>query len=170
MEIRDAVPADAASIMEIYNDAVINTTAIWNDITVDTPNRVNWMADRNKLGYPVLVVVDGQNKVLGYASFGDWRPHDGYKYTVEHSVYLHKDARGLGLGLQMMKALIVRAQAIGKHVMVAAIEAGNQPSIELHKKLGFVEVGLMPEVGTKFGRWLDLAFLQLKLSEGPPAA
>lgn len=169
MEIRDALASDAASIMEIYNDAVVNTTAIWNDITVDTPNRVSWMADRNKLGYPVLVVVNEHNQVLGYASFGDWRPHDGYKYTVEHSVYVHKEARGLGLGMRLMHALIERAQKIGKHVMVAAIEAGNQPSIELHKKLGFVEVGLMPEVGTKFGRWLDLAFLQLKLSEGPPA-
>ena len=168
MEIRDALPADAGSIMSIYNDAVINTTAIWNDITVDAPNRVNWMAERQKLGYPVLVAVDAQNNVLGYASFGDWRAFDGYKYTIEHSVYVHKDARGSGIGKQLMQVLILRAKSLGKHVMVAAIEAGNEASIELHKKIGFIEVGMMPEVGVKFGRWLDLAFLQLKLSDAPP--
>ena len=101
--------------------------------------------------------------MLGYASFGDWRAFDGYRHTVEHSVYVRSDRRGGGIGTALMRVLIARARALGKHVMVAGIEAGNAGSIALHERLGFERVGLMPQVGTKFGRWLDLAFLQLVL-------
>lgn len=167
MQIRDAVDADAPSIAGIYNDAVVNTTAIWNEVQVDAVNRVAWMADRRRLGYPVLVAVDGDGTVLGYASFGDWRAFDGYRHTVEHSVYVRADQRGGGIGKALMQALIERARSIGKHVMVAAIEAGNQGSIALHEALGFQRTGLMPQVGMKFGRWLDLAFLQLILDDRP---
>lgn len=167
MQIRDAVDADAPAIAAIYNDAVVNTTAIWNEVQVDAANRVGWMADRRRLGYPVLVAVDGDGIVLGYASFGDWRAFDGYRHTVEHSVYVRTDRRGGGIGKALMQALITRARDIGKHVMVAAIEAGNQGSIALHEALGFQRTGLMPQVGMKFGRWLDLAFLQLILDDRP---
>lgn len=168
MQIRDAVDADAPAIAAIYNHAVVNTTAIWNEVQVDAANRVGWMADRRRLGYPVLVAVDGDGTVLGYASFGDWRAFDGYRHTVEHSVYVRTDRRGGGIGKALMQALIGRARDIGKHVMVAAIEAGNQGSIALHEALGFRRTGLMPQVGMKFGRWLDLAFLQLILDDRPP--
>lgn len=167
MQIRDAVDADAPSIAGIYNDAVVNTTAIWNEVQVDVANRVGWMADRRRLGYPVLVAVDSDGNVLGYASFGDWRAFDGYRHTVEHSVYVRTDRRSGGIGKALMQALIERARSIGKHVMVAAIEAGNQGSIALHEALGFQRTGLMPQVGMKFGRWLDLAFLQLILDDRP---
>ena len=130
---------------------------------VDIANRTAWHADRQRLGYPVLVAKDDDGSVLGYASFGDWRAFDGYRHTVEHSVYVRLDARGRGIGEALMHALIARARAIGKHAMVAGIEAGNTTSIRLHKKLGFAEVGLLPQVGMKFGKWLDLAFLQLVL-------
>ncbi len=163
MQIRDAVAADIAGITDIYNHAVINTAAIWNEQVVDVANRAAWHADRVRQGYPLLVAVDENDAVLGYATFGDWRPHDGYRHTVEHSVYVRLDARGQGIGEALMQALIARARAIGKHVMVAGIEAGNATSIRLHKKLGFAEVGLLPQVGMKFGKWLDLAFLQLVL-------
>lgn len=163
MEIRDATADDLEGIVAIYNDAVLNTTAIWNEIAVDAANRAAWLADRQRLGYPVLVAVDEDRNVLGYASFGDWRAFDGYRHTVEHSVYVNKNFRGAGTGKALMVALIERARALGKHVMVAGIEAGNHASIELHRKLGFEEVGLLKEVGTKFGRWLDLAFLQLTI-------
>lgn len=167
MQIRDARDADAASICEIYNDAVLNTTAIWNDKPVDAAERLAWMQARRALGYPVLVAVDAEDRVLGYASFGDWRAFEGYRHTVEHSVYVGSDQRGGGIGRHLMEALIERARAIGKHAMVAGIEAGNAGSIALHKKLGFAEVGLLPQVGCKFGRWLDLAFLQLTLDARP---
>lgn len=165
MQIRDAVAADIPGIAEIYNHAVVHTAAIWNEQVVDIANRAAWHADRVRQGYPVLVAVDDNDSVLGYATFGDWRPHDGYRHTVEHSVYVRLDARGQGIGEAMMHALIARARAIGKHVMVAGIEAGNATSIRLHRKLGFAEVGLLPQVGMKFGKWLDLAFLQLVLDD-----
>lgn len=162
MEIRDAVEADLSGIMSIYNDAVLNTTAIWNDALVDLDNRRAWWFSRVDLGYPVLVAAE-DDRVLGYASFGDWRAFDGYRHTVEHSVYVAAEARGRGIGPALMGPLIERAAHLGKHVMVAGIEAGNDASIRMHEKLGFTRVGLMPEVGVKFGRWLDLAFLQKML-------
>lgn len=170
MKIRDAIEADAQSIMGIYNDAVLNTTAIWNEVTVDVDNRRHWMRERHRLGYPVLVAVDGSDRVLGYASFGDFRAFDGYRHTVEHSVYVHQSARRAGIACALMVALIARARGLGKHVMVGAIEAGNGASIALHLKMGFEHCGSMKEVGTKFGRWLDLALLQLKLDDRAPAA
>jgi L-amino acid N-acyltransferase YncA len=163
MQVRDADTTHIDGIVAIYNDAVENTTAIWNEKTVDAANRSAWLAERQRVGYPVLVAIDAQGEVAGYASFGDWRAFDGYRHTVEHSVYVRQDCRGAGIGKALMLALIERARGIGKHVLIAAIEAGNTGSIELHKKLGFEPVGLLSEVGTKFGVWLDLVFLQLKV-------
>ena len=161
--IRDAVPADLPAICDIYNDAVLNTTSIWNEQAVDLANRQAWFSARHAQGYPVLVMAAADEQVLGYASFGDWRPFDGFRHTVEHSVYVRSDQRGQGLGPLLMSALIERAQAAGLHVMVAAIESGNSASIRLHERLGFVTTGQMPQVGRKFGRWLDLTFMQLTL-------
>jgi phosphinothricin acetyltransferase len=163
MRIRDARDGDAEAIAAIYNDAVLHTTAIWNEKTVEADNRRTWIADRCRQGYPVLVAIDDVDDVLGYASFGDWRPFDGYRHTVEHSVYVRKDRRGGGVGKALMIELTARASSLGKHVMVAGVEAANVASIAMHRKLGFAEVGRMSQVGAKFGRWLDLAFLQLTL-------
>lgn len=160
MLIRDAVVADMAAVTAIYNDAVEHSTAIWNDTTVDVANRVKWLDDRAHAGYPVIVAVDAAGDVLGYASFGDWRAFDGYRHTVEHSVYVRQDQRGRGVGKLLMLELVARAGALGKHVMIAGIEAGNTGSIGLHKALGFEQVGYLPQVGAKFGKWLDLVFLQ----------
>ena len=165
MHIRDAEILDLETIAEIYNDAVVNTTAIWNETTVDVDNRAAWLAERLRAGYPVIVA-SSDDGVLGYATFGDWLPYDGYRYTVEHSVYVRGDQRGRGIGKTLMIELIERARALGKHVMVAAVESENVGSIALHARLGFVETGRMTQVGTKFGRWLDLTFLQLTLDDG----
>ncbi|MCE5980979.1 GNAT family N-acetyltransferase [Pseudomonas sp. LF19] len=162
--LRDAVPADLPGIRDIYNDAVLNTTAIWNEQPVDLSNRQAWFEARQAQGYPILVAVDAADQVLGYASFGDWRPFEGFRHTVEHSVYIRNDQRGNGLGPKLMLALIERARACNKHVMVAAIESGNAASIRLHQRLGFTLNGQMPQVGVKFGRWLDLTFMQLILN------
>jgi len=115
--IRDAVHADLPAICDIYNDAVLNTTAIWNEQAVDLGNRQAWFSARQSQAYPILVVVDSENSVLGYASFGDWRPFDGFRHTVEHSVYVRSDQRGNGLGPRLMEALVERAKGCGKHVM-----------------------------------------------------
>ena len=167
--IRDATEHDLPAIRDIYNDAVLNTTAIWNEQPVDLANRLAWFSARQAQRYPILVAVEN-HEVTGYASFGDWRPFEGFRYSVEHSVYVRNDQRGKGLGPRLMNALIERARAGGKYVMVAAIESGNQASIRLHERLGFVTTGQMPRVGIKFGRWLDLTFMQLALNPGaePP--
>lgn len=167
--IRDAIAADLPGILAIYNDAVLNTTAIWNEQPVDLANRQSWFAARQAQAYPILVAVDDEGQVLGYSSFGDWRPFEGFRHTVEHSVYIRNDQRGKGLGPQLMNALIERARACDKHIMVAAIESGNAASIALHERLGFSVTGQMPQVGTKGGRWLDLTFMQLDLSPGAEA-
>lgn len=163
MQIRDAAPTDAEAIAAIYNDAVLNTTAIWNDAVVDARDRADWMEARWGSGYPVLVAEADDGAVVAYATFGDFRAFDGYRHTVEHSVYVRSDVRGGGIGEALMLELIERARGIGKHVLVAAIEASNAHSIRLHEKLGFAPGGTLTEVGTKFGRWLDLTFMQLTL-------
>ena len=167
--IRDALPEDLPGILAIYNDAVLNTTAIWNEQPVNLDNRQAWYASRQTQAYPILVAVDAAGEVLGYSSFGDWRPFEGFRHTVEHSVYVRADQRGKGLGPKLMSALIERARTCDKHMMVAAIESGNAASIALHERLGFAATGQMPQVGTKFGRWLDLTFMQLDLSPGARA-
>ena len=164
--IREATPEDAQAIATIYNDAVRTTTAIWNEVEVSVRDRIDWIAARQQAGFPVLVLEEGA-KVVGYASYGPFRAFDGYRGTVEHSVYVRTDLRGGGRGRALLSALIWRAQAQGLHVMVAAIEAGNAGSLVLHQRLGFEAVGLMPQVGQKFGRWLDLLWMQLKLDDRP---
>lgn len=166
MIIRDATEQDLAAIRDIYNDAVLHTTAIWNDLSVDLENRRRWAADRRAQGYPVLVA-EREGQVAGYASFGDWRAFDGYRRTVEHSVYVRQDQRGAGIGRALMVALIDRARGCGKHVMIAGIEAGNTASIRLHLALGFRDTGTLRQVGMKFGRWLDLTFLELLIDDHP---
>lgn len=164
MIIRDAAEADLPALRDIFNDAVLNTTAIWMDNVVDLASRQAWFAARAQQGYPILVAENAAGEVVGYASFGDWRPFDGFCHTVEHSVYIRADQRGKGLGPQLLATLIERAKACDKHVMVAAIESGNAASIRLHQRLGFAITGQMPQVGRKFGRWLDLTFMQLILT------
>ncbi len=168
MLIRAAIQDDLPIICDIYNDAVANTTAIWNDTLVDVANRTAWLKARTDAGYPVLVAVSDEGDVIGYASFGDWRAFDGYRHTVEHSVYVHKERRGGGIGRKLMEALIAEAERLGKHVMIAGIESENAASIRLHAQLGFEDTGRLREVGTKFGRWLDLTFMQLVLQTGSP--
>lgn len=160
--IRAATEADLTTILAIYNDAVVNTAAIWNDDLVDLDNRIAWFRTRVGQGFPVLVAVEGE-RVLGYASYGDFRAFQGYRFTVENSIYVAGEARGKGAGAALLTALVDAARAQGKHMMVAGIEAGNAVSIRLHEKQGFVETARMPELGFKFGRYLDLVFLQKKL-------
>ncbi len=162
MSIRFATKEDCAAIAEIYNHAVVHTAAIWNDKTVDTDNRIAWFEARQFAHFPVLVSEEN-GVVTGYASYGDWRAFDGFRHTVEHSVYVHPDHQGKGLGRALLTALIEEARRRGKHVMVAGIEAQNAASLHLHETLGFITTGQMPQVGTKFGRWLDLTFMQLQL-------
>jgi phosphinothricin acetyltransferase len=162
-KIRRASESDLPVILAIYNDAVENTTAIWNETPADLANRRAWFAERTGKGFPVLVAerqVSNDQGVIGYGSFGDFRPFEGYRVTVEHSVYVAKEARGQGAGEALLQALIDEAARMDKHNMIGGIDASNAPSIALHVKFGFEEVGRMPGVGTKFGKPLDLLLMQ----------
>lgn len=161
--VRDATLEDAEDILAIYNHAAVNTTAVWTDGPADLVSRRDWIRARQQAGYPVLVAMKGPD-VVGFASFGDFRPFPGYRHTVENSVYVDERFHRAGIGRSLLAALIERANAMNKHVMVAGIEAGNTGSIGLHASLGFVEVARMPEVGCKFGRWLDLVLMQKRLA------
>lgn len=163
MVLREAREEDLPGILAIYNDAVEHSTAIWNDTLVDLGNRRAWLADRRKKRYPIMVAVE-EDEVLGYASFGDFRPFDGYRLSVEHSVYVGEAARGRGIGKLLVQALFEPAQALGKKVMIGAITGGNAASIALHAKLGFVQTGMMPGIGIKFGQRLDLVLMQKELN------
>lgn len=121
------------------------------------------MAERQADGWPVVVAeVDGV--VAGYASYSQWRPHPGYRHTVEHSVYVVQGFRGRGVASTLMGALVTRATAEGRHVMIAGICSTNTGSIALHERLGFETVAVVPEVGRKFDRWLDLTLMRLPLT------
>jgi phosphinothricin acetyltransferase len=166
--LRPATKADLPEIVAIYNEVIATSTAIFTDTPVTLENRKAWMQERVDKGYPLLVAVDGTG-VLGLATFGDFRSFPGYRYAVEHTVHVRADARGRGLGKALIEALFAPALALGKHVMIGGIDAGNAASLRLHEKLGFVETGRMPEVGRKGGQWLDLVFMQ-KLLDAPGAA
>lgn len=162
LRVRDAERADMAAVLAIYNDAVAHSTAIWNDVIVDLADREQWFETRTGAGFPVLVA-ETEEGVVGYATYGPFRPHDGYRHTAELSVYVAGGQRGRGIGAALLGALVERAEASDLRVLVAGIEAENAVSIALHRRHGFVETGRMPEVGRKFGRWLDLVLMQRRL-------
>jgi phosphinothricin acetyltransferase len=167
--IRQATEADLLGILEIVNEVVANTTAIYSDSPESPEQRAAWFAARRALGFPVLVAQGGEGEVLGFASFGEFRAGlRGFRGTVEHSVHVRTGCRCHGLGTALVEALVAEARRLGKHVMVAAVDAANAASIGLHEKLGFSRVALMPQVGCKFGRWLDLVLLQKQLNDAPP--
>ena len=159
--IRSATDDDLPAILAIYNDAVLNSTAIWNETPADLADRQAWFAERRRRRFPVLVADDGG--ILGYGSFGDFRPFEGYRVTVEHSVYVLDEAQGRGIGKALLAALIEEARHLGKRVMVGAIDATNASSLALHETMGFSETGRMPGVGEKFGKRLDLVLVQKML-------
>ena len=162
--IRDALLADAAGILPIYNFAVAETTAIFDTRLSDLAGREAWLARRYSDGFPVLVgEIDGA--IAGFASFGEFRAWNGFRSTVEHSIYVDPAQHRLGIGRALLVALVDRARSGGWHAMIAGVAADNAGSIALHHALGFCEVGRIPEVAEKFGQWLDLVFLQLLLDD-----
>ena len=118
-----------------------------------------------------MLVADDGDAVVGFAAYGDFRDSTkwpGYRLTVEHTIHVARSHWGTGVGRLLMEALLGHAAEAGKHVMVAAIDGENDGSIRFHERLGFVEVARMPDVGTRFGRWLTLVLLQRTLAEGDP--
>ena len=162
LQISDATEADLAGLLGIYNDVIATSTAIYSDVPVTLEERRQWWRSRTTQGYPVLVARDAHG-VAGFATFGDFRAWPGYRFTVEHSVHVRANGRGQGVGTLLVQALLPRAAALGKHVMMAGVDADNAASIRFHERLGFERSGHLREVGYKFGRWLDLVFLQRRI-------
>lgn len=153
----------APAILDILNEAIQNSTALYDYQPRQMAHMVGWFEAKRAGNFPVLGIEDAQGQLLAFGSYGTFRAFPAFKYTVEHSVYVHKDHRGQGLGAQTMQALIAAARAQQRHALMGAIDADNAGSIALHERLGFKRVGTLPQVGFKFGRWLDLAFYQLLL-------
>jgi L-amino acid N-acyltransferase YncA len=153
----------AAAILDILNEAIVNSTALYDYRPRPLSAMDAWFDAKAKGGFPVIGCEGDDGQLLGFASYGSFRAWPAYKYTVEHSVYVHRDHRGRGVGRQLLEALIERARQQDLHVMVGGIDAENAASIALHEVLGFVHTGTIRQAGFKFGRWLDLAFYQLIL-------
>lgn len=165
IEICPAQPSDMPAILDIYNDAVLNTTASWDYEPATLEQRTHWYEQHQLQGFPVLVALDETKRVVGWGSLSKFREKIGYQYSVEHSVYVVGDRRGQGIGRIIVQALIEEARRLGKHVIIGGVELSNEASLKLHRALGFEEVAHFKQVGYKFDRWLDIIFLQKRLDE-----
>lgn len=163
-QVRPAVRADVPAILEIYNHAVAHTTASYDLEPQGLETRLAWFETRQQEGWPVLVAEQG-GRVVGWSTYGRFRDKPGYRYSVEHSVYVAPDVQTTGLGTALMEPLIEQARQDGHHVMIAGVDADDAGSLRFHERLGFVQVAHFRQVGHKFGRWLDLVFLQLTLEQ-----
>ena len=167
--IRPAQVADLAALRTIYNEVIATSTAIYSFAPASAEERAAWFEARIAAGFPVLVA-EHAGTVLGFSSFGEFRgAWPGYRYSVEHSVHVRADCRGQGIGPRLVSALFPHAVALGKHVMIGGIDAANAASLRMHGRLGFAQVAHFREVGHKFGRWLDLVFVQ-RFLDAPGAA
>ena len=153
----------AAPILAILNDAIVSSTALFDYVPRQPESMAEWFRSKEARRSPVLGAVDDQGVLLGFATYGPFRLWPAYKYTIEHSVYVHRDHRRRGIARALMARLIAAAEAQDYHVMVAGIDADNAASIALHVELGFAPAGTIHHAGFKFGRWLDLAFYERRL-------
>lgn len=160
--IRNATEQDLLEILGIYNDAILNTTAVFQYDVHTMEMRKEWFAQKQKDKFPVFVAEDN-NMVVGFGTFGPFRNWQGYKYTVEHSIYIKDRFRNLGLGTLLMQKIINTAKEMNMHTIIAGIVADNEASMLFHSRFGFVEVAYFKEVGYKFDKWLDLIFMQLMI-------
>ncbi|HWQ93412.1 MAG TPA: GNAT family N-acetyltransferase [Clostridia bacterium] len=154
----------AGSILAIFNEAILHTTALYDykPRTLETMHR--WFALKSSGNYPVIGIENESGELMGFGSYGSFRAFPAYKYTVEHSVYVDQRFRRQGVGRRLLQEIINGAQTQQYHVLVGAIDASNLPSIRLHEAFGFAPCGTVRHAGFKFGRWLDLALYQLVLA------
>lgn len=160
--IREATVGDLPAINDIYNHYVLHSTCTYQEEPETIEARQAWF-DRHGPSHPVTVAVDAAGTVLGWASLSAYHPRSAYRFTVENSVYLRHDVRGRGLGRALLADIVARARALGHHSIIALIDADQPTSVVLHAKAGFVEAGRMKQVGYKFGKWLDVVYMQLML-------
>jgi L-amino acid N-acyltransferase len=153
----------AGAILAIFNDAIANSTALYEYKPRTMETMKNWFATKEANHFPVIGAVDENGALMGFASYGTFRAFPANKYTVEHSVYVEKSHRGKGISVALLNAVIERAREANLHTLIGGIDAANEVSIALHKKMGFAHAGTIRHAAFKFGRWLDLAFYQLIL-------
>lgn len=163
MQIRLATPDDLSGILEIYNEAVLNTTATYDYEPRTMEHRRAWFEDHVKTNYPVFVAVDPAGRVVGWSSLSRYHDRMGYRFTCENSVYVAADRRGQGIGKLLLAPLIEAARERKFRAIIAAIDAANPVSIRLHAAFGFEQAGHFKQVGFKFGRWLDVVYMELLL-------
>jgi phosphinothricin acetyltransferase len=154
----------ADSILAIFNDAILNSTALYDYKPRSKESMTAWFEVKAKGNFPVIGIENDSGELMGFASYGIFRAFPAYKYTVEHSVYVAAQFRGQGLGKRLLAEIITAAQKQDYHLLVGAIDASNSASIRLHESLGFTHCGNIRQAGFKFNRWLDLAFYQLILT------
>jgi L-amino acid N-acyltransferase len=163
MQVIECNRSHSEPILAILNDAIVNTTALY-DYKPRTPGTMTaWFDAKQRGNYPLIGVISAEGELMGFASYGAFRPWPAYKYTVEHSLYVAKPYRRQGVGTLLLKNIIERATSQDHHVLVGGIDSTNAVSIALHERFGFEHVATMRQVGFKFGRWLDLCFYQLML-------
>jgi phosphinothricin acetyltransferase len=153
----------SSSILEILNEAIVHSTSVYDYRPRPLESMAPWFAGKLAHGFPVIGAVDSSGALAGFATYGTFRAWPAYKYSVEHSVYVHKDHRSKGIGRMLLRALIDAARAQDLHLLIGGIDATNQVSIALHERIGFRHTGTIHQAGFKFGRWLDLAFYELHL-------
>jgi len=163
MNVRPAFHEDLPGILAIYNEAVLNTTASYDYEPGTLENRVVWFEDHVRDNFPVFVAVNEAGRVVGWSALNRYRDRKGYQFTTENSVYVAADMRGKGIGRLLMRPLIDAAWERGLHAILAGIDAQNEASIRLHASFGFVKVAHFRQVGFKFGRWLDVVYMELLL-------
>lgn len=160
--IRQAETKDMKGILEILNYEILNSTSVYDYTERTYEKQLKWFENKLKENMPVIIAHNGK-EIVGYGTFGQFRPFDGYKFTVEHSIYVKNNTRAKGIGYKLMTRLIGLAKEKGLHSMIAGIDASNEKSINFHKKFCFKETGTIKEAGFKFDKWLDLVFMQLVL-------
>ena len=165
--ISAATREDIPEILKIYNEIIRNSTAVYIEVELSAERGAAWFDAKRAGGYPFIVARDASG-IAGFGTFGEFRAPPCYQHSVEHSVHVRADSRGMGLGRKLVIELMSLAAAMRKHVMIAGIDADNEVSIKLHESLGFINVGHFHEVGFKFGRWLDLVFLECRLPATKP--
>lgn len=160
MIIRPATRADLPGILEIYNDAVLKTTATYDYEPRTLEHRTQWFEEHQRDNYPVFVAQDGAGRIVGWSALNPFHARMGYRFTSENSVYVAADSRGQGIGKLLLEPLLDAGRARGLHAIIAVIDADNEVSIRLHARFGFEKVGHFKQTGFKFNRWLDVVYME----------
>jgi L-amino acid N-acyltransferase YncA len=163
MTVRPATRADLPGIHDIYNDAVLTTTATYDYEPRTMDYRLAWFEEHAKQDYPIFVAQNGDGGIVGWSALNPYHARPGYRFTTENSVYVAADHRGKGIGKLLLEPLIQAARRRGLRAIIAAIDADNEVSIRLHARFGFEKVGQFKKVGFKFDRWLDVVYMELLL-------